>query len=356
MSLGVNRFFSHYKKKIKTSLWKKVSKKSRKKINALTAHHTIAQENLMPSAFVDSVTESTLIRATPSKVSTHHLEDFAKLIYIYLVYLNSLYLQYETNKVDFCIYAIQKNPILADAFQLSYNAFRAKFYRLLVISGDQGENFSLALNKPSELLSLLTYFIRFLFPPLAIVGGIIRMGINELNKKIKSRESKNSLTYCKTDENFTKIVSLLFSTILVRNLPDEEDLDAFVKSNFSIFWKILQEHAEFFLKKEVFSENRIEKIWAYCFCLFESSVIYNSRNTSIALKLDSKPKLLTYQKDVPPYQDLPKANQATTHFFDIKKIPDLPVIALNNLSQFWKNKTHLPLLKNSKHFSELIID
>ncbi len=169
----------------------------------------------------------------------------------------------------------------------------------------------------------------------------------------------NSLNYCKTDENFTKLVSLLFSTILVRNLPDDEDLDRFVKSNFSIFWKILQANADFFLKKEVFSENRIEKIWAYCFCLFESSVIYNSRNTSNALKLTNKPKLLTYQKDVnsfPPYQDLPKANQTATHFFDIKKIPDLPMITLNNLSQFWKNKTPLPLLKNSKHFSELIID
>ncbi|EDP46747.1 hypothetical protein [Rickettsiella grylli] len=363
MSLRLNRFFSHYKKKIKTSLWKKISRKSGKKLNALI-FHTVDQKNGIHPPRVESTNKQHLIDSHLSQRSAYHIEEFAKQMYIHLVYFNLLYLHYETQKVDFCIYAIQKNPILAHVFQLSYNEFRSKFYRLLVISSDQGENFSLALNKPAELFSLFTYLIRFLFPPLAILGGIIRMGINELNKKTKSRDSKNTLNYCKTDENFTKMVSLLFSLILVKNLPDEGALDLFVKKNFSIFWKILQEHAEASSTKDFFSADRIEKIWAYCFCLFELTTVGHSVNLPHPLKIENTLKPHQQKNEItffPLYPSLSNTKPNTAPVFDIKKfdmkkITELPTITSSNINHFWKNKIRPPLLENSKPFSELLID
>lgn len=254
----------------------------------------------------------------PSEASPYQIENFFKVIYINLIYLNIIYLHHETNKVDFCLQAMQKNPILTYAFQLSYNEFRAKFYNLLVISADEGENFSLALSRSAEFFSLLTHFCDLLPPPLSALGGVIRVGINEINKKNKVHESRNTLKYCITDENFTKIVSLLFSCILVKNLTDVEDLDLLIKKNFSIFWEILKKQAEQSKNKPSFPE--IEKIWAYCFCLFESTVFQDS-------KLNSSTK----------------TNQLCgTNFFDTKKLRSIPMLSmmptLNTMSKFWGNK------------------
>lgn len=305
------------KKKIKTSLWKKTSKKNKQNINSRIHESSVNTE-----------------LETNNKCS---IEDLHKLNYICFVFLKIIYLHYETNKVDFCIKSIQNNPILADAFRLSYNEFRAKFCNLLIISEDQGENFSLALSRQAEFFSILTHIFGLLPPPFSTLGEIIRLGINEINKKNKVLKSKNILKYCITDENFTKIVSLLFSCILVKNLTVEEDLDLSVKKNFSIFWEILKTQGEQCLNKPSFSEN-IEKIWAYCFCLFESTAFCTSTVNASDAKLESKQK-----------NSIKNTNQLCgTKFFDTKKFPSIPMRqlpSLHNMSKFWEDKaSHVDIL------------
>ncbi|WP_342220503.1 hypothetical protein [Rickettsiella endosymbiont of Miltochrista miniata] len=322
MFFKINRFFSHFKKK-KISLWKKIPKEKRQKVNSLSYTTLNNQESSKSTQIIEQPNKRLV--PYPSETSNYHIENLFKIIYINLIYLNIIYLHHETNKVDFCLQAIQRNPILAHAFQLSYNEFRAKFYNLLVISADQGENFSLALSRQAEFFSILTHLCELLPPPFSALGGVIRLGINEINKKSKTHESKNALKYCITDENFTKIVSLLFSSILVKNLTDKEDLDLSVKKNFSIFWEILKEQAEQFIKKDNFPQN-IEQIWAYCFCLFESKL--NASNTLPSTQIKSIAN--THQL-------------CGTKFFDAKKLPSLPMLPLstiNNISKFWENKTH----------------
>ena len=315
-----NNFFYFFKKNVKTSLWKKISKKKRQKIMAL--------ENKNRSSL--QVAESyKALPPYPLEANSYSVENVLKIIYINFIYLSIIYLHHQTDKIDFCLQAIQKNPILASAFQLTYNEFRAKFYNLLVISTDQGENFMLALSKEAEFFSTLTYFFELLPVPFSALGGIIRLGINKLNKKHKALESKKLLNYCITDENFTKLVSLIFSCILVKNLStvsETEDLDLSIKKNFSIFWEILKEQAEQFGNKPSFPEN-IEKIWAYCFYLFELRAFSGSTLISETI-IDPNQKI-----------SLP----CGTIFFDPKKFLSLPpqqLPTINNVSKFWEDKTH----------------
>jgi hypothetical protein len=326
MFFRINRFFSHFKKN-RISLWKKIPKKNRQNIKTLEYNKLNDQESLISTQIADQNTK--LLLPYSSATSANQIENIFKIIYINLIYLNIIYLHHETNKVDFYLRSIQKNPILAHAFQLSYNEFRAKFYNLLVISADEGENFSLALSRSAEFFSLLTHFCELLPPPFSALGGVIRVGINEINKKNKVHESKNTLKYCITDENFTKIVSLLFSCILVKNLTDIEDLDLFVKKNFSIFWEILKEQAELPINKSSFPEN-IEKIWAYCFCLFEFTICNSKLNSSNTLLESTQKPLITNPQQL-----------CGTKFFDTKKLPSIPMLRLPtmNTSQFWGNKT-----------------
>ena len=304
MLFRLNKLFSRSKKS--TSLWKKISKKKRQNIKA------VENKSLVPHSL---------------KGDSYPNENLLKIIYINFIYLSIIYLHHQTNKIDFCLQNIQKNPLLAQAFQLSYNEFRAKFYNLLIISTDQGENFSLALSRQAEFFSALTHFFEILPLPFSALGGIIRIGINEINKRHKANESKKLLNYCVTDENFTKVVSLLFSYILVKNLPETENLDLSVKKNFSIFWDILKEQTEKFENNPNFSKN-IEKIWAYCFYLFELTAFCSPK-----LEFEQKNSI---KKSSQPYE---------TNFFDPKKfltLPSLPIRQLPpvNIGRFWESKAH----------------
>lgn len=306
----------------KTSLWKKIPRGKRKKIKALENKNTLSTQ----------ITESCKALVSYPEATSYPVENLLKLIYINFVYLEIIYFHHQTNKIDFCLQAIQKNPILTETFQLSYNEFRAKFDTLRLISKDQGENFTLALSRQTGFFSMLTHFFELLPVPFSALGGIIRIGINEINKRHKIYESKKLLNYCITDENFTKVVSLLFSYILIKNLSKIEDLDHSIQKNFSIFWEILKEQAEQFGNKPSFPEN-IEKIWAYCFCLFELAV-YNHSNLNISeALLDSQPKNLINQTHP----------LCGTNFFDPKKFPSLPIQpfpTMNTISKFWENKTY----------------
>ncbi len=322
MRFKFNNFFSFFKKSGKTSLWKKIPKKKRQKIKTLENKNTSSTQ----------VAESYKALVPYSLEATSYpVENLLKIIYINFIYLSISYLHHQTDKIDFCLQAIQKNPILASAFQLSYNEFRAKFYNLLVISIDQGENFMLALSKEAEFFATLTHFFELLPAPFSALGGIIRLGINEINKRHKAYESKKLLNYCVTDENFTKLVSLLFSCILVKNLSETEDLDLSVKKNFSIFWEILKGQAEQFGNKPNFPEN-IEKIWAYCFYLFELNAFSDSKLIPETI-LDPKQKI-----------SFNKSNQlCRTIFFDPKKFLSLSTQQLpgiDNIGKFWEDKAH----------------
>lgn len=327
MRYRFNNFFSFFKKSGRTSLWKKIQKKKRQKINT--------QENINISSTQIAESYKALV-PYPLEATSCPTENLLKIIYINFIYLNIIYLHHQTEKIDFCLQAIQKNPILVSAFQLSYNEFRAKFYNLLVISADQGENFMLALSKEAAFFSTLTYFFELLPAPFSALGGIIRLGIHETNKRHKAYESKKLLNYCITDENFTKLVSLLFSCILVKNLSETEDLDLSVKKNFSIFWEILKEQAKQFGNKPNFPKS-IEKIWAYCFYLFELSAFSDSKLIPETI-LDPKQKI-----------SFKKINQLCgTTFFDPKKFLSLPseqLPAINTISKFWEDKIQ-PDIKN----------
>lgn len=287
MSFRLKNLFSPSKKN--ASLLEKNSKEKKQHIKAL---------------------ENKALVPYPLKEDLCPNENLLKIIYINFIYLSIIYLHHQTNKIDFCLQNIEKNPFLTQAFQLSYNKFRAKFYNLLVISADQGENFTLALSRQAEFFSSLTHFFELLPVPFSALGGIIRIGINEINKRHKTDESKKLLNYCVTDENFIKIVSLFFSSILVKNLSETENLDLSVKKNFSIFWDILKEQAERFGNKPNLPNN-IKMIWAYCFYLFE-----------LTLKKIDQPN--------------------NTDFFDPKKLPSLPIRQLPpiKIGKFWQIKTH----------------
>jgi hypothetical protein len=323
MSSKINRIWIDLKKiekqikrKIKTSLWKKTSKKNKQTINSSLIHESSVN------------TEIEANNKFPLEASTYSIEDLHKINYICFVFLKIIYLHYETNKVDFCIQSIQNNPILEYAFRLSYNEFRTKFNTLQTISNDQGENLALELSRSAKFFSILTHFFELLPPPFSAVGGIIRLGISEVNKKNKVLESKNALKYCKTYENFTKIVSLLFSCLLVKNLTDVEDIDRLVEKNFSVFWEILNEQAEQSQEKSSFPKN-IESFWASCFCLFTFTVFFNT-NT----KLNSSNTILE------PAQSSIEQNLAISNFFDAKKLHSIPMLRLPIINKFWQNKTN----------------
>ena len=292
MRFKINNSLSRYRKKMKTSLWKKIPKKNQQSIDNSHIHKSSAK--------------LTANNKHPLEASIYSVEELNKLNYICFVFLKIIYLHYETNKVDFCIQSIQNNPILEYAFRLSYNEFRTKFNTLQTISNDQGENLALELSRSAKFFSILTHLFELLPPPFSAVGGVIRVGISEINKKNKVHESKNALKYCITYENFTKIVSLLFSCILVKNLTNEEDLDLSVKNNFSIFWEILKKQGEQCVNKPGFSEN-VEKIWAYCFCLFESTASCNSILNASDSKLESNQK-----------NSIKNTNQLLSKFFGSK--------------------------------------
>lgn len=336
MLFRFNKLFPRFKKNIKTSLWKKISKEKRQKIKTLENNTLKTQENSINAEIIASHIKSLVPYSLEASSSPScHTENFAKLISIKLIYLNIIYLHHQTHKIDSCLQAMQKNPILAHAFQLSYNEFRAKFYNLLVMSADQGKNFSLALSRKAEFFSALTHFFG-LFPiPLSPLGGIIRIGINHINKKNKVYNSKKLLNYCVTDENFTKVVSLLFSCILVKNLSETETLDRSIKKNFLIFWKILKEQAEELGNKPNFPRN-IEKIWAYCLAVFEQTTFSNPKVSTTDTTLNSKQK-----------NSIKKENPfCETNFFGPKKFLSLPSIPMQKLStisttsKFWEESTY----------------
>lgn len=325
MSSKINRIWIDFKKiqkkikrKIKTSLWKKIPKKNKQNNNSPN------QENSMSA----KIRKNNKLITYSNEASMYPIEDLLKLNYICFVFLNIIYLHYETNKVDFCIQSIRNNPILEYAFRLSYNEFRTKFNTLQTISNDQGENLSLELSRSGRFFSMLTHFLELLPSPFSAVGGVIRLGISEVNKRNKVLASKNSLKFCKTFENFTRIVSLLFSCILIKGLTDIENLDELVEKNFLIFWGILNERAEQSLEREssCITEN-IEKFWAYCFGFFALTLFCNSKN-SLNTVPNSGQQISRFNSN--PFYD-PK-------IFDEKK-PLIPSLKLNNISQFWENKT-----------------
>lgn len=212
------------------------------------------------------------------EVSLHLIEDLIKLNYIFSVFRKIIYLHYETNKVDLCIQSIRNYPIFESAFRLIYNAFQTKFNTLQTISNDRGENLALELNRSAKFFSTLTHFFELLPPPFSAVGGVIRLGISEVNKRNKVFESKNTLKYCNTYENFTKIVSLLFTCILIKNLTDRENIDDLVEKNFLVFWKILNAQAEQAQEKSSSPVN-IENFWASCFTRFAFHSFFKSENS-----------------------------------------------------------------------------
>ncbi|MGC1854605.1 MAG: hypothetical protein WA659_04445 [Candidatus Aquirickettsiella sp.] len=322
-------------KKIKTSLWKKTSKKNKQNINSSHIHASNVNTEILAN------------NKFSFEASKYSIEDLHKLNYICFVFLKVIYLHYETNKVDFCIQSIQNNPILEYIFRLSYNEFRTKFIILQTISNDQGENLALELSRSAKFFSILTHLFELLPPPFSAVGGVMRLGISEVNKKNKVLESKNILKYCNTYENFTKIISLLFSCILVKNLTDIEDLDALVEKNFSFFWKILNAQAEQSQEKSSFPEN-IEKFWASCFCLFASTVFCNSKlNATNAVESKQKTSITNVDQ------------LCGTKFFDIKKLPSatmLPLLTMNNISKFWGNNAqHVPIPEIKPRISPRLI-
>lgn len=306
------------KRKIKTSLWKKIPKKDKQNNNSPNQENSVSSE---------IGTNNKLILYS-NEASLYPIEDLLKLNYIYFVFLNIIYLHYETNKVDFCIQSIRNNPILEYAFRLSYNAFRTKFNTLQTISHDQGENLSLELSRSCQFFSMLTHFLRLLPPPFSVLGGVIRLGISEVNRRNKILKSKNVLKFCNTYESFTRIVSLLFSSILIKGLADIENLDELVEKNFSVFWKILNEHAEQSLENEKSPiPVNIENFWAYCFGLFALTLFCNSKNSLNTLFDSSQQASIS---NINPFYN--------AKFFDKKK-QSLPFLKLNNISQFWENKT-----------------
>ncbi len=117
MRFKFNNFFSFFKKSVKTSLWKKISNKKRQKIKTL--------ENQNRSS--TQIAESYKTFVHPLEASSYPVENLLKIIYINFICLSIIYLHHQTDKIDFCLQAIQKNPILASAFQLSYNEFRQNF-------------------------------------------------------------------------------------------------------------------------------------------------------------------------------------------------------------------------------------
>jgi hypothetical protein len=233
-----------------------------------------------------------------SKVITNNklipYEDFLKINYIGFIFLNIIYLHYETNKVDFCIQSIQTNPVLKDLFNLSYNQFRAKFNTLQIISHDKGKNLALGLSRLARFFSGLTHFFELLPSPFSTVGSAIQFGISEIDKKNKVIKSKNALKFCNTQENFVKTVSLLFSYLLIKDRTDLENLDELVKKNFSIFWRILNKHAQFLENKKSDIPMDIEKFWAYCFGFFALTLYDNSKNSSNTPTIEPIQKNTTY--------------------------------------------------------------
>lgn len=319
--LKVRNFFRFPKKNeynSKKSLWRNIQRVKR-------PIKTLGNKTISSTLFAESYKAISY----PLETTSYPITNPFELAYVIA------YLHHHTNILDRCLQAMQKNPILTSAFQLSYNEFRAKFYNLLVISADQGENFSLALSKQAEFFSTLTHFFELLPPPFSALGGVIRFGISEISKRHKVYDSKSLLNYCITDENFTKIVSLLFSCILVKNLSETEDLDLSVKKNFSIFWEILKEKADQFGNKANFTE-KIEKIWAYCFCFFELTLSINSKQNISKSILNSDQKKIS--KMINQFQ------LSGSIFFDLKKSPSVSSLTMrplarNNIGIFWNDMT-----------------
>lgn len=242
-----------------------------------------------------------------NEVSIYPAEDLLRLDYFFDIFEKIINLHYKTIEVDYCIQSIQNKPIFEHVYNHCYNLFRAKFNALLTISYDQGENLSLALSRSARSFSVLTYFLK-LFPlPFSLAAELIQLAISEFDKRNKVAKSKNVLKFLKTDENFTKIVSLLFSYLVLKDqtyLEYLDKFDKFIEKKFSVFWKILNEQAQQVLEsKKSDTPINIVNLWAYCFCLFTLTLMCNSKNPLNAVK---------------------SIQQPTTNFFLGKRLRSLP--------------------------------